>query len=181
MFLQGNPAGSQPPQPLLTVMRGFNLFTKPLPFSKGRGLKKEIAENRRFPFPFGIAGHAISFLCYRATALGSIWSCRVSRYAMSSHAAALKCWDASGHTEDARSIIVSLDWFRSFRWAIIYLSEPSSTSMSPFSRGGDSGDVGKKRFTRRAKALWILPKLWWRGSSLGINEAPSLERERGLG
>jgi hypothetical protein len=65
----------------------------------------------------------MSFSCCRATTSKSTWSYR-------------ECLISPGRFGKPSSISGAL-----------------ISSMSPFPRGGDSGDVGKKRFTRRAKAL----------------------------
>jgi hypothetical protein len=81
IFFSTTTTYSQPPQPLLLktfgmseqssspVMRGFNLFSKPLLLSRRRGLTQKIAETVDLTSSssvsflcFGIAGHAMSFL-----------------------------------------------------------------------------------------------------------------------
>ena len=73
------------PNPFLSLRRGFNLFTKPLPFSKGRGLKKEIAETDDFLFL--LVSRDTRFLSY---------------------ATALQHWGLSGHAEspDTRCLLM---------------------------------------------------------------------------
>ena len=46
-FFSTTTTSSQPPRPLLTVMRGFNLFPNPFPIF-GKGLNTKNRRNRRF-------------------------------------------------------------------------------------------------------------------------------------
>ena len=67
--MQPPTTSSQPPQPLLTVMRGFNLFSKPLLLSRRRGLTRKIAETVDFSL-FWYRGTRDEF--FIAAALGKL-------------------------------------------------------------------------------------------------------------
>jgi hypothetical protein len=65
LLLNSPPTYSQPPQPLLTVMRGFNLFSKPLLLSRRRGLTRKIAETVDFSLFWYRGTRDVFFLCCR--------------------------------------------------------------------------------------------------------------------